>query len=111
MLLLKVLQELGKGTQMGALGFRAGFPMKREEKLVLEWEGRERRTTRQRERARPSLAGEGAAGGAPSCYSPDSRGDKQMSGSAVLTVLRTLALVPRKSKAEENPEAGSEGSA
>lgn len=67
--------------------------MEREEKLVLEWEGRGRRTTRQWERASPSLAGEVAAGGAASCYSPDSRGNKQMSGSAVLTVLRPLALV------------------
>lgn len=33
---LRVLQELGKGTQTGALGFQAGFPMEREEKLVLE---------------------------------------------------------------------------
>lgn len=63
---LRVLQELRKGTQAGALGFRAGFPMERDEKLVLEWEGREKRTTRWWERARPSLAGEGAAGGAPS---------------------------------------------
>lgn len=91
---LRVLQELRKGTQAGALGFRAGFPMERDKKLVLEWEGREKRTTRWWERARPSLAGEVAAGGAPSGHSPDSRGDKQMSGgSAVLTVLRPLALV------------------
>lgn len=63
--------------------------MEREEKLVLEREARERRTTRQCERSRPSSAGEEAAGGAPGCSGRTQSGRQPMSGSAVLTVLRS----------------------
>lgn len=83
--------------------------MEREEKLVLEREARERRTTRQCERARPSSAGEVAAGGAPGCSSPDTVGET--ANVRVGGAHCPPALVCRKSTTEENPEAGAEGSA
>lgn len=81
-------KELQKDTLMGVWTSGTGFPMEREEKLVLEWEEKEKRRTTWG-RVSPSLAGEVAAGGGSQLLQPrHSLGDNKMPGSWVLTVLR-----------------------